>query len=375
MRAPKVSVVMPVHNGQQYLGLAIESILQQTFGDFEFLIVNDSSTDRSAEIMESYAARDPRVVLIKPDRRGLAEALNAGCRIARADYVARMDCDDIARPDRFARQVEYLDRHPDVAVLGGAAQLIDAEGRPLAELRYAPEGESLRDALDNRNCVIHPAVMMRRSVFGDVGFYRQSCAPAEDYDLWTRIADNGVVMNLPGAVLIDFRMHDSQVSNTKRRRQLVIAMAVQRATAARRKSGTDPLARYDDVNEYAARDLGVTESEVDQAYIDIEYQRAVNLMCRLGPDAFEKARVVFNALQQQGFTPAGCAYLNRMHDDFETAVQVETIRRLVRRRRYVAAAIQSLVAGIRRPRVWMRIFSSVRRGSGSRRFVAGRTTS
>lgn len=361
MNTPRVSVVMPVHNGQQYLALAIESILQQTFRDFEFFIVNDGSTDHSEEIIQSYAARDPRIVALKSVKRGLAEALNTGCRAARADYVARMDCDDIARPDRFARQVEWLDQHPDVAVLGGAAQLIDAEGRPLSELRYKPEGDSLKNALSSRSCVIHPSVMMRKAILRKVGLYRESCAPAEDYDLWSRVADSHVVMNLPGAVLLDFRMHDGQVSQTKRRRQLVIAMAVQRAAIIRRHTGTDPLAKYADVDDMAARDLGITDCDIERAHIDIEYHRAIDLVGRGLSEGKKHAREMVSSLEKRTFSNGGRKHLNQRLAELEAGIQVETIRELVRARRYCAAALQCFVAGLRRPQVWGRAIASLSR--------------
>jgi glycosyltransferase involved in cell wall biosynthesis len=358
---------MPVLNGQRYLGLAIESILGQTFQDFEFLIVNDGSTDRSADIIQEYASRDPRVILLEHNRRGLAEALNAGCRTARGHYIARMDCDDIARPDRFARQVDFLDDRKDVAVLGGAAQLIDAAGRPLSELRYPPEGASLRDALATGCWVIHPSVMMRRSVFRDVGFYRQACAPGEDYDLWARVADDGLVVNLPGPVLIDFRAHEGQVSNTQMRRQLIIGMVVQRATSIRRETGSDPIAAIADVDQNAARELGITDAEIDRRYIDTVSQKAMNAV-RLGAtEGVEAARAMMDALKREALSGAGRAHLAQAAKEFEIVLQLEAIRKLGQDRRYCAAAIRGLTAGIRRPQILARALSSLRRSGQSAR--------
>src|SRR6476659_7403647 len=117
---PRVSVVMPVHNGGAYLALAIESILRQTYGDFEFVIVDDGSTDATPQVIRGVQAADPRVRTYTQARSGLVASLNRGCREARGSYIARMDADDLAAPERLARQVEFLDRHAGVAMVGSA---------------------------------------------------------------------------------------------------------------------------------------------------------------------------------------------------------------------------------------------------------------
>src|SRR5690606_36363675 len=129
---PTSSVLMPVYNREEYAPLAVESVLGQTFGDFEFIIVNDGSTDGVTEILRDYADADPRIVLIEQENTGYAVALNRGLERARGEFVARMDSDDISLPDRFALQVEFLQASPQVVVVGGQALRIDEDGDPLS---------------------------------------------------------------------------------------------------------------------------------------------------------------------------------------------------------------------------------------------------
>jgi glycosyltransferase involved in cell wall biosynthesis len=129
---PKISVAMSVFNGEEYLRAAIDSILAQTFSDFEFIIVDDGSTDRSAAIVRGYD--DPRFVLLSQENRGVAAALNHAMSRARGEYIARQDADDVSLPERFAQQVQWLEAHPEVSALGTGAVLIDPQGRPFSRV-------------------------------------------------------------------------------------------------------------------------------------------------------------------------------------------------------------------------------------------------
>jgi glycosyltransferase involved in cell wall biosynthesis len=175
---PKVTVLMPVYNGEKYLREAIESILNQTFIDFEFLIINDGSTDRSVEIIESYS--DPRIRLVHNERNmKLIATLNKGLELARGEYIARMDCDDISLPERLAKQVAFMDANPEVGVLGTAFQTIDSYGKSL-------------------NSPI-------------LGGYTPEAIHVEDYDLWRRLSGVTQFSNLQD-VLIYLRKHDANVT-------------------------------------------------------------------------------------------------------------------------------------------------------------------
>jgi len=183
---PKVSVVMGVYNGEKYLSEAIESILNQTFTDFEFIICDDGSSDRSVQIIENYANQDNRIVFLKNNvNRGLAATLNRCIEISKGEYIARMDCDDLSLRDRFEKQVRYLDRHKEIAIVGGAVYLFDEKGK--YGLRRSKSKFNKVEVFKN-SFFIHPTVMMRKSMLLSVNGYTVSkyTYRTEDYDLWCK---------------------------------------------------------------------------------------------------------------------------------------------------------------------------------------------
>lgn len=207
----RVSVLMPVYNGATYLREALDSILRQTFRDFEFIIINDGSTDRSAEIVRSYD--DPRLRYFENEQNiGLIRSLNRGLALARSPYIARMDADDISLPERLAKQVEFLDAHPEVGVLGCAVQVTDGCGNPSHVWRFPAEHGFLRWCLCFYNPIPHPTVMMRREVVDQVGEYSSDMIHAEDYDLWRRLSWVTRLSNLQD-VLLYLRKHEAGVTN------------------------------------------------------------------------------------------------------------------------------------------------------------------
>lgn len=199
---PRCSVLMPVYNAERYVGHAVESILRQTWHDFEFLIIDDGSTDRSPEMLRAYAERDPRILLVSRANTGYLRALNEGWPLCRGEYVARMDADDVAMPERLQRQIAFLDAHPDCLMVGCALLRIDAEGDLLCEERL-PEGHAEIEArlLRGRGAIGHPAALIRREALVEVGGYREPYYGAEDHDLWLRLAERGRLANLPEALL------------------------------------------------------------------------------------------------------------------------------------------------------------------------------
>src|SRR5688572_11065546 len=194
---PQLSVVMPVYNGERFLAPAIDSILAQTFADFDFHIVDDGSRDATAEILSDYAKRDRRIVVhTQAINGGITAALNYGCRAASADLIARMDADDISLPDRFALQVAYLTQHADVGVLGTCVQVIDESDR-LGPIWPCPADAGLTAWAMLFTCIVaHPTVVIRRSVLEEVGFYPLGYTPAEDYALWMRLLKLTRITNL-----------------------------------------------------------------------------------------------------------------------------------------------------------------------------------
>ena len=239
MSAPRVSVLMPVRNGARWLAPAIDSVLAQTFADFELLLIDDGSTDRTPDIIADYAARDLRVRSIRQDALGLVAALNRGIVEARGDLIARLDADDLAKPERLASQVAAIDTNPRLNLIGSWADKIDAEGRPAGMLTPPTDPQLLRDTLAQTNPFIHSSVMLRTEAVRRAGGYRAAFEAAEDYDLWLRLSEHGDIVIIPEP-LVRYREHGGNVTVRKAARQLFSARLASRAAASRVSIGIDP---------------------------------------------------------------------------------------------------------------------------------------
>lgn len=264
MSVPLVSVVMSVLNGEAFLAEAVESILDQTFRDFEFIIIDDGSTDTSASILDSFQRNDPRVQIYHQENRGLIESLNRGCRLARGKYIARMDADDIAIRNRLSLQIDFMKRHPDVGILGGAVEFIDKTGKITATSRNPIEDCEIRSAL-LRGCPFwHPTVLMRKDVLIAVGGYRKVFVAAEDYDLWLRVANHCQMANLD-AVVLKYRLHSNQSTIRKFRQTALSTLAAQVAAASRRNGNPDPFDSVTQVSSATLLELGVSVAAQEAA--------------------------------------------------------------------------------------------------------------
>lgn len=215
---PVISVIMGVYNGERFLAEAVESVLNQSYGDFEFIICNDCSTDASAGILKAYAAVDRRIVLLENERNmGLAATLNRCLAVARGEFIARMDCDDRALPKRFALQKQWLEQHPEADVLGTGAEYIDDSGLVYGRTPWnAVRVFSVTDVVRG-SCVMHPTVMMRAEALRRVGGYTVNSLTtrAEDYDLWCKIVrDGGTIAVLP-QILFRYREDQSNIVRRK----------------------------------------------------------------------------------------------------------------------------------------------------------------
>lgn len=198
---------MGVYNEEEYLERAIESVLEGTYENLEFIIVDDASTDRSAEIVKSYD--DPRIVFLENNtNRGLTVSLNRGLERASGKYIARQDADDISEPDRLARQVAFLERNEQVAVVGSGAYLIDGDGEVI-DHRVGYCSPSFGDFLEKSH-LVHGSIVARRSVLEDVGGYDELFRYGQDYDLWLRIAKRHWIANIPDP-FYRLRIHDKSV--------------------------------------------------------------------------------------------------------------------------------------------------------------------
>lgn len=209
---PKISVVMPAYNAEKYIKEAIDSVLNQTFRDFELIVINDCSQDTTENIILSYD--DPRIIYLRNKQNlGVAATLNRGISVACGEYIARMDADDIAVPERFQKQAQYLDSHPKTIVCGSSVLIFSALGNE--RVCYYPEkSEQIKAALLFACPFAHPSVMMRRNILCAFGIrYEEEFEKVEDYRLWSRLADFGDFANL-AEPLLRYRIHSEQVCAT-----------------------------------------------------------------------------------------------------------------------------------------------------------------
>jgi len=213
---PTVSVVIPVYNGARYLRDAVESMLKQTYTDFELIAVNDGSTDGSLRILEQLARLDSRMRVISRPNTGVSGAANDGIAAAQGEFIARMDSDDIAMPHRLQTQVDYLRAHPQVVLLGSRVLLIDPYGSPLYEGdQHLEHADIEKDLLQGIGwAVVQPVSMIPTKVLRDAGGYRLDRVPSEDLELFLRLCLLGRVVNLP-EILLHYRQHPQSANHTR----------------------------------------------------------------------------------------------------------------------------------------------------------------
>jgi glycosyltransferase involved in cell wall biosynthesis len=204
--SPRVSVLMSVYNGEQYLEEAVESILNQTFTDFEFIIVDDGSLDSSPGLLARHAQRDPRILVHRLDsNRGLSVALNAGLKLARGEYIARMDSDDVSLPDRLQEQVAFMDAHPHIGICGTWVELIGTIKRQV--WKYPTQHAAIHARMLFANTLVHPSVIMRAVAIGKNALqYDENVRYAQDYELWSRAIMSVKFANID-QVLLRYRIH------------------------------------------------------------------------------------------------------------------------------------------------------------------------
>jgi len=256
---PLVSVVMVICNVERFLAEAIESVLNQTFHDFEFIIVDFGSTDKSKDIAESFAAKDNRIRLSEIPRCSYIEAKIAACSLPKARYIAIQDADDVSLRDRLKAEVDYMENHPEVGLLGGAVQRIDADGKHLGIADdYPTEDKEIRIALRKWNTFWHPTVLIRRDAFLRAGGYREATSPSDDYDLWLRISEHYQCANLKQVVL-KYRIHPKQLSVRERKQQILCLLGAQASASLRAAGKPDPLNSVKQLTPEVLAGMGVSE--------------------------------------------------------------------------------------------------------------------
>ncbi|WP_431281165.1 glycosyltransferase family 2 protein [Humitalea sp. 24SJ18S-53] len=259
---PAVTVLMPVRDGAAHLAAAVESILGQSFGDFELLVVDDGSRDATPAILARQAASDARMRVLAGPARGLVAALNWGLAEARGRHIARMDADDLAHPARLAQQLAVLEASPGVALVGSAWRVIGVDGGIKRMVMPPLDAESVAAALTRANPIAHPSVMLRAMAVTEAGSYRPAFLLAEDFDLWLRLSERHALINL-AEPLLDYREHPGQAAWRQVAQRAMSEMAALAAAERRRGGAPDGADGPAPADRALLRELGLTEVAID----------------------------------------------------------------------------------------------------------------
>jgi glycosyltransferase involved in cell wall biosynthesis len=282
-----VSVVLPVRDGERFLAEALESILRQTYADLEVVVVDDGSTDGTADVLAGF--RDERLRVVRQEPAGLVAALQRGVAEARAPLIARMDADDVSEPERLERQVELLGRRPRVGMVATWVAVIDEEGRELRREVQPSAHEDLARRLLLRNPFQHGSVLLRRDALEAVGGYRADYGANEDYDLWRRLTRSWELACVP-EVLYRYRVHAGAVTQTDPER------------IVQRERLRDELWRDYDPRAYdvraTVRRTRAAEPEVREGLVADQRALAREALRRRRPRLAAKALVVSLALER-----------------------------------------------------------------------------
>jgi len=280
MPKPTISVVMSVYNGKPYLSEAIESILNQTFSDFEFIIINDGSTDDSWQIIKQYAEKDKRIIPITQENIGLTKSLNKGIRVAKGKYIARQDADDISLNERFEKQYDYLKKNQNITFVGCLCEVINNCGNVLykgKDKHFSKRG--LKKFLSRNNLFMHGEVMFKKSNVVNVGMYREHFQYAQDYDLWLRLIHNYDFVIIP-QILYRYRLISESISVSKYESQKYYAELAKLFFDERKENGKDSYDLYFNKRHDASIDLNIKSNSFDyllrQAEELINYDNSID---------------------------------------------------------------------------------------------------
>jgi len=262
--APAITVLIAVYNQARYISRAIDSIIHQTTDDWELVLVDDGSTDGTSGIVDTCASRDTRIVVRHlAQNRGLPSALNEGLAIARGEFIARLDGDDIALPDRLAMQRTFLDAHPGVGMVGGSIWYIDSDDRKRGIGRYSTGPANVRAVAARGSAIAAPAMFIRRDCLTRLGGWRTAFTLSEDYDLTLRLLEIADVDNLD-AVVTYYRSHDQQATRRYGGPQEAMAQIARISAAARRVGQPDPIERDAPIGPSTVDALDVTPAEAER---------------------------------------------------------------------------------------------------------------
>ena len=228
MSTPFVSIIMPVYNDESYVSEAIESILSQSYTNFEFIIIDDGSNDNTKVTIRAYAKRDERIIFLENrENLGICETLNRAIQYAQGSYIVRMDSDDISEKHRIETQLWFLMDHPDIGIVGSSIRLIDTTWKTLSERHYHTDDAMIRRYLFRYSPFCHPAIMVRKEILDRAWYYDPLLIYAEDYDLYFRIGKCAKFANIP-EILLRYRIHEQSTTavriETMERKTLAIRM-------------------------------------------------------------------------------------------------------------------------------------------------------
>jgi glycosyltransferase involved in cell wall biosynthesis len=277
MKKPKVSVIMAAYNMEKYLAEAIESMLSQTFKDFELIIVNDKSTDSTHNIISRYAEKDSRIKAIdNKDNIGFTRSLNVGLKVAKGKYAAILDADDASLPDRLKTEFEYMEKHKKVFLVGGSINYMDGDSKLLNKDVPISGFERIKERLKERNCFWHSTIMFRNT--GKIT-YREKFKYSQDYDLYTRIITMGkIIENLPH-VLTNYRIHGTSTSYARRTIQSMFVSKISEFYKQRLETGKDDYDNFDpksilSYNVEDSKDESVLQQEMKSSWEASDFPRA-----------------------------------------------------------------------------------------------------
>jgi glycosyltransferase involved in cell wall biosynthesis len=286
----KVTVLMSVYNGEKYLREAVDSILNQTFKDFEFIIINDGSTDKTLKILNSY--NDPRIKIISNKKNiGLTRSLNKGLSIAKGEYIARQDANDISMPERLEKQVDFLERNKAVGLIGTYSCIINEKGRILYKRKSPLGNEDISKKLIRGNVFAHGSVMFRKFLLEKVGAYREEFKTSQDYDLWLRFIEITKAFRT-SEFLYKWRLLPDSISATKRMQQEKYASLALDFAKERKDHGKDTLQKARETGEEIDLNLLFKEKRIakDQCIINSYDFWAKSL---IKTNNFEEFRIFF----------------------------------------------------------------------------------
>jgi glycosyltransferase involved in cell wall biosynthesis len=235
-KVPRVSVVTAAHNAGQYLAEAIDGILSQSFEDFEYIIIDDGSTDSTADVLSRVA--DSRVRIVRQAQMGVARSLNRGTALARGEYLARQDADDLSLPERLAVEVEFLDRHSTVGLVGSCIDVIDASGEPVGGLDFPESHENLVRMMQTQVAFHHGSLLIRRAALVDVGGYRPEFPVSSDVDMYLRVSERWKVATLPDVYYL-YRQTGTSLSNRAGSLQPMYVQIARILAQQRKSTGRD----------------------------------------------------------------------------------------------------------------------------------------